>query len=427
MASGRAADSCTGLAARLACKLGLIALAWLVLGVASPDRGAADVAAAPQSVALLAAELSAYSGPLGPYRSGTWTTPNTICWACNQGGPATAAATLFMLTGRSQPNLLSEAVGTIDTAIATRQRTDGAFAGPWGDSQSPEIATMFFAVEEGSTYLELASVLDAARRARWQASIAAAASYLIRHGNLTWYTNGNINLGNALLFYLAWRATGAPAFSTAYEQALRFALRPPPSRWPGRGLEIVKAPTRSDGSDGAGYLTETGPGGTGFDAEYTELQLDFASRLYLVSGDPRALRLANLLVNTLLPRISSSMMLDTSHGTRHTEASRSVPVITSAFAVLGLHGGRADLVPLILPELRQLQQAYSDQWNNYGEVYRRALGLDVAVIALATAGSVPDGSGATAGPRVRAGRRHRPRGTGRPHRRAHRREAAPAG
>jgi hypothetical protein len=362
----------------------LLALAMLVLAGAKPGSAAAAApAAAAQSLALLTSEVSAYAGALGAYRNGIWATSNNLCWACNQGGPATAAATVYMLTGKSHPNLLREAEATVDTAIATRQLPDGAFAGPPGDPQSPEVATMFFGVEEGNIYLELSPVLDRVRRARWQASIAAAASYLIHHGNLTWYTSGNINLGNAELFYLASKATGSSVFAGAYQQALSFAISPPQDRWPRRGLMIVRQPTRADGSDGAGYLTETGAGGTGYDTEYTQLQLDIASRVYLLSGDPRLLHLSNLLVNMLLPRINSSFMLNTSGGTRHTEHAREVPLLTSAFAVLGLHGGRGDLVPLIIPELAELQQAYADPINDHGEVYRRALGNDVSVIALA--------------------------------------------
>jgi hypothetical protein len=242
---------------------------------------------------------------------------------------------------------------------------------------------MFFGDEEGNTYLQLAPVLDPSHRARWQASLVAAATYLIRHGNLSWYTNGNINLGSTELFYLAWRATGNPIFRAVYEQAWNFTLSPPQSQWPGRGLHFVHAPTRADWSDGSGYLSETGAGGTGFDAEYTSLQLDVAARLYLLSGDPRVLRLANVLVNQLLPRIASSYWLDTSAGTRHTETVRQVPLLTSAFAVLGLDGGRSDLLARIAPQLAEVSATVMAPWNAYGEVYRRALGSDISVIALA--------------------------------------------
>lgn len=364
----------------------------------APPAGRIRSLSAAGSLKLLSRMVSAYAGRLGPYRRGIWRTPSTICWACNQGGPATSAATLYMLTGRSRPNLLAEAEGTIDTAIRTRQLADGAFVQPRGGTESPDVATMFFGEEEGNTYLELAPVLGPARRARWQASLAAAAWFLIHNGNLNWYTSGNINLGNAELFYLAWRATGNPAFDLAFEQAWGFALGPPQARWPGRGLIIVKAPKRADGSDGAGYLTETGAGGTGYDTEYTELQLDVASRLYLLSGDPRVLRLANLLVNTLLRRISSRFTLNTSGGTRHTKPNRVVPVITSSFAVLALDGGRSDLLRDVIPQLHEVEAAYREPSNDYGAVYRRALGNDVSVIALATHLARPVGWGVSRAP-----------------------------
>jgi hypothetical protein len=382
--------------------LGIMAMLALAgSGSAAP----APATPASQSLGLLAREIFLYAGPLGPFRAGIWTTTSTACWACNQGGPATAAATVYMLAAQPNQAALQAAEATIDTAIATRQQPSGAFVGPAGDGQSPDVATMFFGVEEGNAYLELAPALDAARKARWQASLAAAANFLIRNGNLTWYTNGNINLGNDELMYLAWLATGNPAFKTAFEQGLAFTLAPPQTTWPGRGLIVAKAPTRADGSDGSGYLSETGVGGTGFDPEYTELQLDIAARMYLLSGDPRLERLANLFVNALLPRIDSSYMLDTSGGTRHPTPGRKVPLITSAFAVLGLDGGRADLVPRILPQLSELQATYAESWNDYGDVYRRAIGNDVSVIALATDVARALGwgtNGALAGPSVTA-------------------------
>jgi hypothetical protein len=354
----------------------------LVLAVLGSCGGSAfaSTPGATASIDLLSSQLNAYAGPLGPYHDGVWTSSDAVCWACDQGGPATADATLYVLTGESRSELLRQAEATIDVAIAGHQMSNGAFRGI-----SPDIETAFFGVEEGTTYLELSPVLGARRRARWQASLSAAASYLIRNGNLSWYTNGNINLANIELLFLAWRATGDEKFHAAYDKAWEFTLHPPQDRWPGRGLVIVRAPTRANGADGSGYLTETGSDGTGFDAEYSELQLDVASRLYLLSGDPRALRLANLLVNMLLPRIQTTdWLLNTSDGTRHTQPVRTQPLITSAFAVLGLHGGRADLVPDIAPQLQAVSAQFATPGTASGAVFRRALGNDISVIALAT-------------------------------------------
>ncbi len=260
------------------------AVAW-VLGPSAIDARAQSTAAQ-QSLTFLTSEVDAYAGPLGPYQDGIWPSPGGDCWACDNGGPATAAATVYMLTGQSQPQLLREAEGTFDTAIATRQRPDGIFVPPAGDSQPAGIATIFFAVELGNTYLELSPVLGPARRTRWRSSLAAAAYYLIDNGNLSWYTNGNINLDEIELMYLAWRATGDPALHAAYDEAWSFTLHPPQDTWPGCGLVTLRAPRQVDGSDGAGYLTETGAGGTGFDPEYSSLQLDTVEPAIPAVGRP---------------------------------------------------------------------------------------------------------------------------------------------
>ena len=340
---------------------------------------------------MLNSTLAAYAGPLGPYQNGVWGGQNTTCWSCYNGGPASAAATLYALTGQSRPDLLQEAEQTIDTAISTRQGADGSFRPPpnTGDGQPPDVATMFFGVEFGTVYHELTGVLDPARRLRWQASLSAAANYLIHNGNVTWYTNGNINLGNVEFFYLVWQATGNAAYQQAYETSWNTALSPDQTRFPKMGLVLVKAPAHADGSDGSGYLTEKGVGGVGFDPEYTELQLDCVSRLYLLSRDARALRISNLLLNMLLPRVDSTWRLDTSGGTRVPDQGRKVGFMTSALAVLADYGGRGDLNAMVLPELREEEAYFAQSSQAYNPFMRRALGNDVAVIALAAGNYSP--------------------------------------
>jgi hypothetical protein len=368
-----------------------VALACLaactVLLSCAASASAASNPVATESAGLLSSTLAAYAGPLGPYQNGVWGGRDTTCWSCDNGGPASAAATLYELTGQARPALLQEAEQTIDTAISTRQAADGSFRPPpnTGDGQAPDVATMFFGVEFGTVYHELAAVLDPARRQRWQASLSAAANYLIHNGNVTWYTNGNVNLGNVEFFYLVWQATGNATYEKAYETAWNTALSPDQTRFPKMGLVVVKSPTHADGSDGSGYLTEKGAGGVGFDADYSQLQLDCASRLYLLSKDPRALRMSNLLINMLLPRVDSAWQLDTSGGTRIPNQGRKVGLVTSALAVLAEHGGRSDLAPMVLPELREEEAYFAEPTQAYNPFMRRALGNDVAVIALAAA------------------------------------------
>ena len=362
-----------------------VVLAVCALFVALPAAHAmAASSLAGTSLGIVQNVVSQYAGPSGPFSGGVWTTTSADCWACEQGGPATGAATAYVLGGRQNPTLLNQAVQTIDTAIVTHQQSDGSFLDP-ATPASSDITTMFFGVEFGTTYHLLSGVLDPATLLRWQQSLSAAANYMIKKGIPTYYTNGNINLGEVEFFYLAWQATGNAKYDLAYDQEWATTLSPNQLQWPGGGLVITKAPSAANGSDGSGYLAEIGPGGTGFDAEYTELQLEVASRLYLLSRDPRALRLANLEVNQLLPRVNSSWMLDTSAGTRHTTLNRSVNFFTPAFTVLSLFGGRADLAVDVLPELNSEQVAYNQSWQAYNPVFRRSLGNDLSVSALAAA------------------------------------------
>ena len=325
--------------------------------------------------------------------NGLWTPESAAdndCWACAQGGAATAAATLYVLGGESNPTLLQEAEQTINTAIAQQQTPDGGFTPPAGDGQSEAIATMFFGVELGTSYHLLAPYLDPATKAAWQASLANVGDYLITSGNAIWYSNGNINLGNTELFWLIWQATGETQFETDYNNSWAFIDAPPQSKFPGNGWVTVTAPTEANGSDGAGYFTEAGAGGTGYDPEYSMLQLDVAARLWLLSGDPRALYAANMLMNQEMTRVNTTTwMLDTSNGTRHTDADRYVGFQTGALAVLGLGAGRSDLVKYILPELQEEESWYPQTGQAASAGFRRAFGNSVALIALAAAVSDP--------------------------------------
>lgn len=353
------------------------------VGRANAATAQANVASLePTTLSLLESQANAYASTEGPYVNGVWTSSDNTCWACNNGGPATAVATAYVLGGRTNPTLLTMAEDTINTAIATRQLPDGSFLGPPGDTQPAGVATYFYGVEFGTVYQLISPYLDPATRIRWQASLAAAANFLVSSKASTFYINGNINLGFAEFFYLVWKATGDPTFLQDYNNEWTFLLAPPQNSFPGKGLVITKAPTQADGSDGSGYLTETGAGGTGFDPEYTSLQLDVASRLFLLSGDPRALRLANLEVNMLLPLVNSSMRLDTSNGTRHTQSDRYVGLLSSAFSVLSLFGGRADLAADAASEIvAETTDFAAPPLDN--PVMHRALGNDIAVQALA--------------------------------------------
>lgn len=143
---------------------------------------------------------------------------------------------------------------------------------------------------------------------------------------------------------MAWKATGKARFKEAYEEEWSFVLAPPQQRWLGFGLQIVDQPTTASGSDGAGYLAEAGGGAPGYDPAYTQAQLDIATGLYMISRDPRALRLMNLEANQLLKRVDSSWTLDARDGSRK---SYITPFMTAALAVLVRSGERPDFAGLI--------------------------------------------------------------------------------
>ena len=306
-------------------------------------------------------ELGAAYNRSGPrdqryYRGGEWRNADRGCWTCDV-APATAAGVLWATSGLTDTLMRSAVVATFDHAIREQQRADGLFKGA---NSSPGIHAAFFGVELGTTYLLVGDRVGAATRARWRASLERAADALIREGDTTWYANGNINILFAELLYDTWRATGRADLHRAFDNALEFTLHPPQRRWPGRGLIITRDPLLASGADGAGYLSEEGPGGVGFDPEYTGMQLDAASRLWLFSRDPRVLRLANLLANELLVRVDSNSDLDTSGGTRHPQPNRRAPFLTGGIATLAWAGGRPELGAHLPSQLARARYEYDE-------------------------------------------------------------------
>ena len=102
---------------------------------------------------------------------------------------------------------------------------------------------MTFASELGRSYLALGSALAPAARAEWRGALRRAADFLIANGNLTWYTNGNIVLGNVEIMALAYRVTGQLRYHAAYLRAFAFAISPPqPTAGPRYGLHLHREP-----------------------------------------------------------------------------------------------------------------------------------------------------------------------------------------
>lgn len=300
---------------------------------------------------------------------GVWNAPVT-CWRCDA-GPAWALAASAALT--TNPTQRNQAVAILDRTIAAYQQPNGSFAGTTG---SPDIDTMFFAVELGSSAIALRSYLSVARKAAWTSSIRAAADFLVANGNLGWYTNGNINIGNTYVMALAHRLTGDVRYQAHYETALSLAVSPPQQRWPGYGLHYTKTPTRADGSDGKAYFAEAGAGGIGYDPEYTVLQLEMLTKIFLATRDSRVLRSMNLLANQLLDRVDrKTWMLDASKGTRHTDARRLIHFDTAALQTLVNLGRRTDLARHLTPQLAAIDREFRTDVPGLGDRAKYALGM----------------------------------------------------
>jgi hypothetical protein len=294
------------------------------------------------------------------YAGGVWKGPGSEpCWYCYDTA-AVGAATIGRLTDHRSD--IDAAIDTFSTAITRHQLASGAFA---GNTRAPDgVATGFFLVSFGVADLELKPYLSAKTDIAWANSYGAAANYLIDSGDTDWYINGNVNLRQTEVMWLAYAITGQRKFLTAYNSEWTFTISPDQSRWRGYGLRYTKVPTDADGSDGAAYLAESdGSDRPGYDPNYTSAQLDAATDLYVLTHDPRYLRLMNLVYNQLKPRISSNWILDAAGGTRD---SFDEPFLSAAVSVLAGSGGRPGLADDLAAQFASISSAYeqSDVYSN---------------------------------------------------------------
>ena len=314
--------------------------------------------------------------------NGLWIGGDPDEWRASS-GPGLAAAAVAAATG--DPTMRADAEQTFDTLIGEHEQPDGSFTATAGspDPQSPDIDTMFFVDNLGMALWALRPQMSPAEAAGWTNAIEAGANFLVNNGNLTWYTNGNIVIGNTLVMALAYWSSGNPAYATDYQQALSFAVSPPQARWPGFGLIYSKVPTLPDGSDGAAYFAESGGGPPGFDADYTQTQLDQLTRLYLVTRSPQVLRLVNLLVNQEWPLVdTTNFLLNTSGGSRHPQAGRYIPFTTPGPALAASAGGESYLTPYLQRETAEVESDYAaltTYWNPGGQY---GFGLEAATFIL---------------------------------------------
>lgn len=306
-----------------------------------------------------------------------------ILWKYRQAHPETMDAA----AKARQPWLYKVAVDTMERGISLH--------GANGRLTNPGSHDVFWYCEFANTYLLLKDTLDAATQKRWVDTMRNEVSALEAAGDLPnpaligqtnvapwkgtdgWYTNGNVDIDHAIWTYLVWKATGEQQYKDLFEICWKHTLSPSQARWKGYGLYYLKVPTKEDGSDGSGYITEAA-GAPGFDRNYGQLQLSFLARLYLVSHDPRVLRVMNVLCNGLLPHLDKdTMVLNCLYGSRHSDFS---PFSNSGVPVLAWLGGRDDLIPMLPDQIAKADtQVYLDNAvkNENNPYAYRGYGVDL--------------------------------------------------
>jgi hypothetical protein len=301
--------------------------------------------------------LSAYITKNGPSDQQYWSHGSFVaggagitCWYCYD-TPATAAAVISEVgTGSRQVRQI--AISTYSHAIRTYEQPSGEIIG--GNGSNP-VGTGFFAVQLGISYLELKSYLSTATKALWANAIGRSADFLISSGGLAYYINGNVNLRQTEVLWLAWAITGQRKYYASYQQEYAFTLTPTAPQWSGYGIQFATVPTAPLGANGAGYLTESEGNKPGFDASYTLTQLDIAASLYVLTHSNRYIWLMNVLFNQLRPLVNSSYILDAHNGTRKNDT---VAFLTTAPFVLLMSGDRPDLSKFWLHQLTAIHAQY---------------------------------------------------------------------
>ncbi len=206
------------------------------------------------------------------------------------------------------------------------------------------------AISAGATLgwiiLALEGRMSAPALRRMRQCLARCYDDLQRMSLLDFYINGNYEIPLCELVYLHAHINGSEGGHEEYERCLDFLCHPDrmSPRWRGHGLHIVRDPSEPDWHDAVGYFSEVEevnrPEDGTFDGEYTQLQLDYLIRLWLLNGDDRILKFSNALINAILPLTDeTTWQIDTRNGSRRNNIN---PFWNAGVAVLALHGGRSD-------------------------------------------------------------------------------------
>jgi hypothetical protein len=311
-----------------------------------------------EASSVLANALNLLAEPEAPgrshyYQAGVFYSQGVDCWRCEV-APGLMVADLAHVFP-TQKTYRQLAIATFNAMLQHHTFPNGSF-GPGGAGEAgDEIATTEVIGYMGIAYLDLEPWLSATTRRAWIRALRRAGESL--EPVLDYYVNGNVNVDNTLAMYLVYRVTGDPSFLAAYQRSFQFTLYPPQSRWPGFGLHFLRGAHRKDDSDGAAYLAEKGSGAPGFDPHYTIVQSAIAAALYAVSGQPRALRLLNLLTNALLTRTDPTDRINVTGGSRRPTFSEGY-LESPSLPILALADRRTSLLSLTKAQLQEITVSF---------------------------------------------------------------------
>lgn len=227
----------------------------------------------------------------------------------------------------------TQAIATIEGAITARLQANGSLGQTaLGDNT---IDTMEFCKILATCLYTYGATLPVVTRTSWEDVLLGAAQYMRTSGAMLYYTNGNIEIGEHAFQRMAYKLTGDYTVGQYAEKAWRVAHNPEveihPS-WAGWGYVYTGtpdpdvAPWDASALAATGYFTEQGGGGNGLDWDYTQYNASECALLYLFDREPRLVRLINLQLNTIWPRLNTTTWeLNTMGGTRQGFAAPTTP------------------------------------------------------------------------------------------------------
>lgn len=163
----------------------------------------------------------------------------------------------------------------------------------------------------------------------------------------TYYINGNYQAQLMGAYWFTALASTGPKrlyYQDCYERAYAFIVNPAATSatWTGWGLTIDVSGSENDWSDFQAHLTETSSRvipGPDFDWNYSAVQMNALSRIFLANRDSRLIRLINAISNKVEPRLDPVTWIRNGAGGSRTTNSQGM--IDSYYFITALVGSKS--------------------------------------------------------------------------------------